>query len=220
MISGVIASHDNDMVMTLQPRAVAQCAFRGNRHHCAQHIDSNGPCPLEVDMCRTLALILAVSFLAAGCGDDDSSSGDTMAMGDAIASTSGGDVTTSTSSGADVGCVAHQDCDPGLTCVLQECVAGCTPEDCAPTNRLCNPDTRACEGALMPGACAEAWQCVHPQTCDTAAGQCLAPASPCNADEGCGIDQYCGSMDECVAGCREDTCDGGEVCNLGTRVCE
>ncbi len=132
-------------------------------------------------------------------------------------------------------CAADGDCDEGLVCAGERCLA---PNDLCTWNWECGPGDECIDGLCRPrcqddDSCPAGLACVEgicedaPAECevdtDCADGPCRAGAcsAPCTDDSGCGDDELC-DAGACVwdFGCEpfcdaDDDCASGHVCAEG-----
>lgn len=134
-------------------------------------------------------------------------------------------------------CTEDTDCDdPGQYCNGDgECVNGCRDDNSCAPGEICDEDSRACvEGCrehtdceaaefcndenVCEQGCRDDEQCSPGESCvDTEDGRLCQP-TPCATDDACDEGFYCDGT-ACAMGCREGSCDPGEVCNTETREC-
>jgi len=156
-----------------------------------------------------LALLVAVTVCATGCGDDESGGGTGAAGATGTGGTGasgGGGGTGATSTGGDgaggtgaqggggAGCVEHTDCtEPGAgQCDGGECVACDDSAQCTET------DAGICEsGTCVECSVADEDACVLSETCDLLANACVGVGE--TTVQTCGA---CTNDKQCVAGHR------------------
>ena len=113
-------------------------------------------------------------------------------------------------------------CPAGTDCVDGMCdEVECTP-DC--TDRVCGSD--GCGGEC--GQCDAGWTCNGDGTCDPPGARCGDDA--CNGDETCGTcpadcgsccgNGECGGAENCATCPADCACDGGDVCNALSQMCD
>ncbi|MFT5430851.1 MAG: hypothetical protein ACI9OJ_001529 [Myxococcota bacterium] len=191
-------------------------------------------------------LIFLLSLCLAGCPDDlpdDESNG-----GGSDATTTADSGTNDTVGGADVApidtCETAAECDDGLACTLDECVAGEHGQVCQWTvqdgtcliNKVCraageavgcstcDPNAPLVWTALDAGAaCDDDDACTAGDGCT--AGVCGGVPTDCDDGDACSMDFCDPATGECqhlqnAAGCDDgDACTTGDVCNPVSGVC-
>ncbi len=149
---------------------------------------------------------VAIALAFVGCGDDDTSNGNTCSDDEACAV---GQICLASGNCGELPCASNSDClngqqacvtiDNASVCSLAEC--GCITCDACPVGEICGDDGTCGPGVI--GQCTGPQDCADGQVCD--GGQCRA----CQGDE-------CGTP----ADCNLDGCDAGFTCNTATGVCE
>ncbi len=134
--------------------------------------------------------------------------------------------TTKVDAGRPPECTTRAECDAGLICTPQSYCEGCGSSGQCSVKETCSSDTRLC--ALKAG-----WgtQCIRNEDCQAGSwckqGLCLERSEvslcPLGTKAECPQGLRCNvvtTVCEEDLGCStNDDCSGGELCNLGSRVC-
>lgn len=116
------------------------------------------------------------------------------------------------------GCTEDTACPGGQVCSLFRCVAPCTTdESCKEQNPAAICEDERCK---IPGGCLSSAECLEPETyCDLNTNKCVPG---CKVDSDCKDFAKACENDACVTkGCEANwSCAWGEVCDVGSGVCE
>ncbi len=122
------------------------------------------------------------------------------------------------------GCRGDDACLGGEICLEGDCIEGCRQDDnCLPGFYCDEPNNTCLEGCRGDEDCAEGESCVTVVLEEDGERQQCEP-TPCTQDVDCLEGFFCEVPDgvdegDCALGCREGSCQEGEVCDLETRFC-